>query len=165
MRLRKAQTDDAPLLMRWDGNPHIKGHLGDFRHDWPLELARDPAWRELLIAESGDGRPVGFIQIIDPALEEDHYWGEVESGVRAIDIWIGEESDLGRGLGSEMMRLAIGRCFRGPDVTAILVDPLADNAASIRFYARLGFRAMGRRRFGPDECMVMRLDRDEAAAR
>lgn len=150
--------------MRWDENPHIKGQLGDFHYDWPLELARDPAWRELLIAETADGRPVGFIQIIDPALEEDHYWGEVESGLRAIDIWIGEESDLGKGLGSEMMRLAIDRCFREPDVKAILVDPLADNAASIRFYARLGFREIGLRRFGPDETMVMRLDREEATS-
>jgi aminoglycoside 6'-N-acetyltransferase len=37
-----------------------------------------------------------MIQIIDPAQEETHYWGDVEAELRAIDIWIGEESDLDR---------------------------------------------------------------------
>jgi aminoglycoside 6'-N-acetyltransferase len=33
---------------------------------------------------------IGFVQIIDPAREESHYWGDAPGGLRAIDIWIGE---------------------------------------------------------------------------
>jgi aminoglycoside 6'-N-acetyltransferase len=42
---------------------------------WQTELHRQPDWREQLIAEV-EGIPIGFLQIIDPAQEEEHYWGE-----------------------------------------------------------------------------------------
>jgi aminoglycoside 6'-N-acetyltransferase len=108
-----------------------------------------------------DGRPVGFIQIIDPAEEESHYWGDATPNLRAIDIWIGEASDLNRGYGTAMMRLAIARCFAAPEITAILIDPLASNTAAHRFYERLGFRYVERRQFGEDDCIVYRLERGE----
>ncbi len=37
--------------------------------------------------------------------------------------------------------------------------PLAANVRAHRFYERLGFRFVERRRFGQDECLVYRLDR------
>ena len=108
-----------------------------------------------------DDRPIGFIQIIDPQAEETHYWGEVGAGLRAIDIWIGEASDLGRGYGSKMMQLALNRCFAEPVVKAVLVDPLAANHRAHRFYERLGFHRIERRLFGADDCWVYRIDRQE----
>jgi aminoglycoside 6'-N-acetyltransferase len=125
-----------------------------------VELAIDPAWRDYFIAEN-DGRPVGIVQIIDPLLEESHYWGSIEPNLRAIDIWIGEESDLGRGFGTKMMTQALEFCFTTPGVTAVVIDPLEANVAARRFYERIGFRAVGPRRFGEDECIVYRLDRDD----
>jgi aminoglycoside 6'-N-acetyltransferase len=112
----------------------------------------------LLIGEIG-ARPVGVVQIIDPLLEETHYWGDVEPGRRAIDIWIGEQTDLGRGYGTMMMSLSLDRCFADNAVTAVLVDPLARNTRAHRFYERFGFRCVERRRFGKDDCFVYRLDR------
>ncbi len=58
-----------------------------------------------------------------------------------------------------MMRLALERCFADPQVSAVLIDPLASNTRAHRFYERLGFRFVERRRFGADECFVYRLDR------
>jgi aminoglycoside 6'-N-acetyltransferase len=57
------------------------------------------------------------------------------------------------------MHLALARCFADPAVTAVLIDPLADNVRAIRFYRRLGFRFAGRRSFGADVCDVHRLER------
>jgi aminoglycoside 6'-N-acetyltransferase len=157
--LRRAVPADVPLLRHWDQQPHVIAASGDDdSFPWETELARDVDWRELLIAEEG-GRPVGVMQIIDPAREETHYWGDCEENLRAIDIWIGEAGDLGKGYGTEMMRLAIDRCFAAPDVTAILIDPLASNARAHRFYERLGFIAAERRTFGTDDCIVYRLGR------
>jgi aminoglycoside 6'-N-acetyltransferase len=119
---------------------------------------RSPDWREHLIAEA-DGVPIGFMQIIDPLREDSHYWGDCPPGLRAIDIWIGEEASLGQGLGTEMMRMAIERCFTDPSVHAILIDPMASNARARRFYERLGFRFVEDRRFGDDDCAVYRLGR------
>ena len=161
MILRWAKPSDLEILQYWDRKPHVIAAGGeDDGFDWPAELSRRPAWRELLIAEDA-GRPVGLLQIIDPAEEETHYWGAVEPGLRAIDIWIGEESDLGRGYGTRMMALALARCFAEVSVKAVLVDPLASNKDAQRFYEKLGFRRVERRRFGPDDCFVYRLERQE----
>jgi aminoglycoside 6'-N-acetyltransferase len=160
IRLRRAMLKDLPILHHWDTQPHVIAATGDDdSFPWETELPRDVDWRELLIGEVG-GRPVGVIQIIDAAREETHYWGDAEPNLRAIDIWIGEAADLGRGYGTAMMRLAIERCFAEPAVTAILIDPLARNTRAHRFYERLGFVAVGPRRFGTDDCMVYRLERD-----
>src|SRR5262245_54695543 len=134
MKLRPATPDDLTLLRSWDEKPHVIAATGaDDAFDWAGELPRKVSWREMLIAEV-EGRPIGVMQIIDPREEETHYWGEIDAGLRAIDIWIGDESDLGRGYGTEMMRLALAGCFSDATVKAVIVDPLADNTRACRFY-------------------------------
>jgi aminoglycoside 6'-N-acetyltransferase len=165
MNLRPATIVDLDLLRHWSEQPHVLAATDD-DWGWDVELARTPIWREQLIAQIEDkpilqGRrsAIGFIQIIAPALEDSHYWGDVAANLRAIDIWIGEESDLGKGYGSQMMKLALAKCFADPVVTAVLIDPVASNTRSHRFYERLGFKRIERRYFGDDDCFVYQLER------
>jgi aminoglycoside 6'-N-acetyltransferase len=158
LTLRRATVTDAPLLRRWDEEPHVVASDPTSDWEWETELGEDWPWREQLVAEV-DGVPIGFLQIIDPAEEATRYWGDVPANLRAIDIWIGEAAWLGRGYGTRTMRLAIDRCFADPAVEAILIDPLASNTRAIRFYQRLGFKPVQERRFGEDLCLVHRLDR------
>lgn len=158
MHLRSATPQDLALLQRWDAQPHVIASDPNDDWGWEVELHKYPDWREQLIAEV-DGRPIGFIQIIDPAREDSHYWGEVPANLRAIDIWIGEVVDLGKGYGTTMMHLALARCFAAQEVSAVLLDPLASNTRAHRFYERLGFCFVERRRFGEDDCFVYRLER------
>ena len=139
IKLRPAGIKDLELLKYWDSKQHVIDCDPDDDWNWELELKRDPEWREQLVAEK-DGRPIGFIQIIDPLLEETQYWQTEARNTRAIDIWIGEESDLGKGMGTEMMKLALIRCFEDPNVTAVYVDPLKSNTKAHRFYQKLGFQ-------------------------
>jgi aminoglycoside 6'-N-acetyltransferase len=171
--LRAATDTDVPLLAEWarrlhvvraaSDDPDATAAFGDV--NWADEVARrevlGPDVWEVLIAEL-DGRPIGMLQITDPHREPDHYWGEIEPNLRAIDIWIGEPDLLGQGHGTTIMQAAIIRCFADPTVTGIVIDPLASNTAAIRFYGRLGFVEVEHRRFhgdGGDLCLVMRLDR------
>ena len=109
MLLRAATIEDLATLRRWDAKAHVIAATGaDDAYPWADELPRNVAWRELLIGEH-EGRPVGAMQIIDPRIEETHYWGDIAPNLRAVDIWIGDEADLGRGFGTEMMHLAIER--------------------------------------------------------
>jgi aminoglycoside 6'-N-acetyltransferase len=156
--LRTATSADRDLLLYWDEQPHVTASDPNDDWCWEQELDHDPDWREQLIAEL-DGRPIGCIQIIDPACEESHYWGDIAADLRAIDIWIGEEADLGKGYGTAMMQLALARCFADPAVTAVLVDPLTNNIRAHRFYERLGFHWVENRRFGEDDCCVYQLNR------
>lgn len=160
--LRPATRDDIPLLKAWDEQPHVQfsdPNSGDGSGwEWDEEIEADVPGFWHFIAEA-DGTPIGFVQVIDPAIEPSQYWGEMGEGYRAIDIWIGPAEWLGRGAGSEMMRLAIAFCFAEPSVHTILIDPMADNTAAHRFYQRCGFEFAGRRQFGPDDCFVFQLTR------
>jgi aminoglycoside 6'-N-acetyltransferase len=159
IRFRSVSMDDLALLKSWDEQPHVLAALGgDSDWEWEDDLAVDPDWREFLIAEA-DGRPVGFVQIIDPQREETHYWGDCGPGLRAIDIWIGPPDALGKGYGTEIMRRALARCFGSPGVEAVVIDPLASNAAARRFYERCGFAFMEERVFENEVCAVHRLER------
>lgn len=101
LTLRPATLADVALLRHWDTQPHVVASDPNDDWEWETKLGRSPDWREQLIAELS-GRPIGFVQII---------------------------------------------------------DPLATNVRAHRFYERLGFRFVERRRFSTDECFVYRLDR------
>ncbi len=159
LTLRPANLEDVPTLEHWDKQLHVIAASGDDDEwEWKEEITKNSPFVELFIAMLED-RPIGMIQIIDPANEETHYWGKVEQNLRAIDIWIGEADDLGKGYGTEMMNLAFDYCFSKPEVTAIIIDPLASNTNALRFYKRLGFEFVEYRTFGEDECEVLRLER------
>lgn len=158
IEFRIATLQDLALARHWDQQQHVIDSDPDGDWNWEYELSRFPSWREQLIAEI-DGRPIGFVQIIDPAEEESHYWGAVPAGLRAIDIWIGEAADLGKGYGTLMMNLAIARCFADSSVTAILIDPLESNTDAIRFYERLGFQFVEKRSFDESDCLVYEMTR------
>ncbi|BAU65804.1 aminoglycoside N6'-acetyltransferase [Stanieria sp. NIES-3757] len=158
MNLRSVTSADLTLLQHWDEQPHVIASNPNDKWDWEVELQHNFLGREQLIAEI-EGRPIGFIEITDPGCDDSNYWGDVAVNLRAIDIWIGEEADLGKGYGTKMMQLALSRCFADPLVTAVLVDPLASNARAHRFYERLGFQFLEQRCFGHDICFVYQLNR------
>jgi aminoglycoside 6'-N-acetyltransferase len=158
IKLVEAGIQHLDLLRHWDEQPHVSASDPNDDWNWEVELLRFPGWRQQLLAEL-DGRPIGFIQIIDPAIEDSHYWGEVPENLRAIDIWIGEKDDLGKGYGTIMMSLAINSCFQNNRVTAIIIDPLVSNLKAHVFYERLGFRFVENRWFNEDHCSIYRLER------
>ncbi len=165
--LRHATLADAAILKTWDKEPHVISATTD---DPSAETAFEGiVWEDELAAQSDvgryyiaefNGRPIGAMQIIDPHLEPTHYWGDVAPNLRAVDIWLGPASDLGKGHGEEMMRQALDLCFADPAVTAVVIDPLATNTRAHKFYRRIGFTPVGRRTFnGEDDCLVHELTR------
>ncbi|MDX2081016.1 MAG: GNAT family N-acetyltransferase [Terrimicrobiaceae bacterium] len=158
LSLRPARPDDALTLRRWETSPHLAGLLGDDDWQWETALDQHGAERKPFLAEL-DGRPIGFLEILDPSRDPELYWGETQAGTRAIDLWIGEPEFIGRGFGRDMMRQAVNLCFADPAVHTILVDPLVSNQAAQRFYERCGFQFAAERRFGHDLCRVYKLAR------
>jgi len=164
--LRRATAADAVWLDLWDRDADVITCSTDDPNasvafedtEWAEELAAQDEHSYYFIAEI-DGRPIGAMQICDPHLETSHYWGDIAPNLRAIDIWIGSPQDRGNGNGSEMMRLALEHCFSDARVTGIVIDPLASNARAHKFYRRMGFKPIGRRSFGRDDCLVHELTR------
>lgn len=164
LNYRLAEASDQPILEAWDALPHVAANIPDDAWDWAEGLRQRPHWREQWIAELY-GRPIGFMQVIDPAEEESGYWQPIGPGHRAIDIWIGPEDALGQGHGSAMMAWMLRRCFAASDVHTVLIDPLESNVRAHRFYQRLGFSPIGRRRLEGLDCLIHALDRTEAIRR
>lgn len=160
LQLRKANIADIEMLQYWDQQLHVIESDPNDDWNWEFELTRDPEWRVQLMAVV-NGQAIGFIQIIDPAEEESHYWGDIGRGKRAIDIWIGEAENLGKGYGTTMMKLALERCFADKNVTEVLIDPLESNTNAIRFYKKLGFEFLEKRKFGHDICEVYAISREK----
>jgi aminoglycoside 6'-N-acetyltransferase len=169
IKLRKAEIVDIPILKYWDTQEHfIRCHSDDDTQvesdDWDAVVASPPPYTANYIAEL-DQTPIGVIQIIDPALEESHYWGDCTPNLRAIDIWIGEKQNLSKGYGTKMMQLTFELCFADSAVEAIIIDPLTSNTNAIRFYERLGFGFVEKRSFGEDKCSVYRFERSQWKAK
>jgi aminoglycoside 6'-N-acetyltransferase len=188
VKLRRATAEDAVWLDLWDKDEDVITCSTDDPNatiafedtEWAEELAAQDEHSYYLIAvvmgtdlfsvenrsvPITSGRPIGAMQICDPHLESSHYWGEIAPNLRAIDIWIGSPQDRGKGYGTEMMRLALEHCFADPRVTGIVIDPLASNERAHRFYRRMGFKPIGRRNFGRDDCLVHELTRRDWLAR
>lgn len=160
---RDATKDDIPLLRHWDKQPHVIASDPE-EWDWEGDFERaDPAIEKHIVEL--DGRPIGFVQIMDPKKELTHYWGEIGEGRMAIDIWIGEASDLNKGYGSLMMKMAIERCFSSSEVHTILIDPLSTNVDAHRFYERLGFEFVEERYFNDEHCFIFELKRSTWSGR
>ena len=151
---------DVSLLRYWDNQPHKKEADPNSDWQWETELGKQASWREQLIAEV-DGRPIGFMELLRCAEDPEHYWGDVPDSWMAIDIWIGEAIDIGRGFGSHMLTLALKKCFADPSIHTIVLDPISANTRARRFYEKHGFRFIEERRFDQDLCAVYRLERGE----
>lgn len=164
LHIRPAILSDAAVLAVWDEKPHVQAAVSNsgtssFDTDWIDELGVRSDGTEFFIAEL-HGVAIGALQIIDPLRERTGYWGPIADNLRAIDIWIGEEQQMGKGYGTRMMRFAINHAFLDKRVNAILIDPLIGNIRAHRFYEGLGFEFMERRQFDADsDCLVFRLSR------
>jgi len=94
------------------------------------------------IALEGD-REIGFMQSYVVKDCGDGWWeDETDPGARGIDQFLAHGEDLGRGLGTAIVRAFVARLFEDPSVTHIQTDPHPGNGRAIRCYEKAGFRAV-----------------------
>lgn len=160
IRLRDATRQDISLLRYWDEQPHKKeaDPLSDWQ--WESEVGRLLPWRKQLIAEL-NGRPIGYVEILRCSLDEEQYWGSVPETWMAIDIWLGDREDIGKGFGTLVLQRALEMCFEDHLIETVVVDPIETNARARRFYEKNGFVFVEKRTFGNDHCAVYRISRSE----
>ena len=137
---------DFPMLHEWLGRPHVAEWWGP-----PPSLAQVEAEFGPLTADQSttrayvvlvDGRPIGYIQSYVALGSGDGWWpDERDPGVRGIDQFLANAEDLGRGLGTAMVRAFVERLFADRAVTRVQTDPSPRNRRAIRCYEKAGFRA------------------------
>jgi len=139
---------DMPMLHDWLCRPHVSrwwerpASAATVERDY-LPLTDEASATRGYIA-SLDGRPIGFVQSYVVRGCGDGWWEqESDPGARGIDQFLAHSEDLGRGLGSAMIRAFVERLFLDAAVSKVQADPAPENERAIRSYARAGFVAQG----------------------
>jgi aminoglycoside 6'-N-acetyltransferase len=156
---------DFPKLLEWLNAPHVN-KWWDKGINWTMEMVKDKytsyidsedincyiietaseARQSKSIASSSsihhNFEDIGLIQIykVDKfppakhkALLPENLWG--------VDMFIGEESLLGKGIGTAALELFIAK---HADFEYLLIDPHKDNIAAIKAYQKCGFEEIAR---------------------
>jgi RimJ/RimL family protein N-acetyltransferase len=143
---------DLPLVATWLARPHVAEW-------WKDPIAVEPDLRQYLAVLRGE--PIGYVQAYQAAAcHGDGWWLEVtDRGVYGMDQFLADGANLGRGLGTEMVRAFVAQLFTDPRVTRVQVDPAPTNSRAIRCYEKAGFRRV-RETVTPDgAALLMHLDR------
>lgn len=151
LRFRPLSEADLPLLHGWLNAPHVRRWW-----DGPMSMSEvvDKYRRRLepghhvhcCIVLDADV-PVGFLQwyvIGDEPdyLPDTHREVDVDPRAVAVDLYIGEESYLHRGVGHRMLRRFLNEIVLPVDaVPYAVIDPEPTNHRAIRAYERAGFVA------------------------
>ena len=148
---RPMREQDLPMLQEWIGRPHVREWWAGDDADIGAEEFRARYLPRVMAEENVtpyivtmDGRPIGYAQSYVAMGSGDGWWADItDPGVRGIDQFLCEASDLGKGLGTRMVEALVARLFADPSVTRIQTDPDPRNARAIRCYEKAGFRAVG----------------------
>jgi RimJ/RimL family protein N-acetyltransferase len=137
--LRARRPDDVPHAERWYADPETTRHLlGD---DHPYDVSPEPmAFGEcrFTVDDTATGTPIGTAGLLNASPEHRR--------ARAFVV-IGRADYRGRGYGTDVVRTLCRFAFDGMNLAKVELEVLADNAAAIAVYERLGFvREVHRRR-------------------
>ena len=166
LTFRRLADADLPTLQRWLNDPGVvRWWEGDdvswagVVRDYGSGRAADGTehWVAVL-----DGRDVGWIQcwpVLEEPSEAEPWWAlGVDRTAAGIDYLLGDPSDRGRGIGSDVIRTFTADVVfaRHAGWTQAAAAPLAANVASWRALEKAGFRFVGEvdDRFGPARLMV-----------
>lgn len=169
IRFEPMQASDLPHIVRWFDSPFVRRW---YSYDEPAteqELIEhylprtrpDSLTRSFLIYYGKT--PIGYIQTYRLSNYPDYACHvAVEDDVAGLDLFIGEEDYIHRGLGAAILRRFLRDVvFATMDVVACIVGPDPSNRVAIRAYEKAGFRYIKTIRI-PDEPepeYLMRVDR------
>lgn len=140
VRLRDVTPEDLVLIERWVRADHVRRFWGE--PDENIRLFRRPPAGMCCALIAVDGRKVGLVVWQHPSRQELDEVGlkEIPETVIDIDIMIGEEDAVGRGIGPAAVDLVAEAALADPLVPFVMAGISVDNGASRRAFEKAGFR-------------------------
>ena len=145
--LRLMVEHDLPMLHDWLNRPHIAEWWGGEDERPSLEDVLEHYLPRVLASESvtpyvamyGE-EPIGYAQSYVALGSGDGWWeDETDPGVRGIDQFLANPTQLNKGLGTMLVSALAELLFSDPYVTMIQTDPAPNNHRAIRCYEKAGF--------------------------
>ncbi|HZW61506.1 MAG TPA: GNAT family N-acetyltransferase [Candidatus Babeliales bacterium] len=150
---RPLQESDFPLLVQWLNTPHVK-QWWDPDHVWNLDTVtakyrsyvngyklidgkQKPIHAFIIVL---DDKPIGYIQYYNaydfPRTQG--YLQNLPASLAAFNIYIGEPSVLGKGLGAIIIKQFL-TLYIWPHFDVCFVDPETANIGAIKTFEKVGF--------------------------
>jgi aminoglycoside 6'-N-acetyltransferase len=148
--------DHRGLLQSWLVQPHWREWWGEPEEELAMIYAVEQNEHLPFIACVKE-RPVAYIQCWWPAQHPDMPWvKDMTMTERGIDISIGDAADLGKGLGTHIIKAFAAKLF-SEGATRLVIDPDKTNGRAIAAYIKAGFTPFAE--FEGD--VLMELSRDD----
>ncbi len=169
IRFAPVTPDDYSLLLGWLDNPQVREWWGEPKTALDkirvMVEGRDTT-RPFVF--SCDGKPAGYIQCWSVGDEvaggnapEAPWLLDLPEDTVGVDLFIGEPAQLGRGIGTSVMRAFLARLF-AEGVKTVIIDPDETNLRAVRAYEKAGFVAYDRHRHKTGVTLLMKTTRDDS---
>lgn len=143
---QRLKSSDLALIHRWLNTPHVArwwyddaGSYEEVAERYAPYIEGEEGVEPYLILHAD--RPIGYIQTgrISHDEEYDRLVGIEDSA--GVDLFIGGEEFVHKGLGPHVLRLFLERIvLADEDIKACVIGPEPENRAAIRAYEKAGFR-------------------------
>ncbi|SFP79861.1 Protein N-acetyltransferase, RimJ/RimL family [Amycolatopsis arida] len=145
VRLRPLEPEDADAFWRWHNDPDVVRWLVADYDESLAQIRRRFAERgpntysnvAFGIETLAEGRLIGSCTLRDASPETARAW---------FDLYIGEKDHWGGGFGTDATRTLCRYGFEMMRLHSIALWVVAENAAAVRAYEKVGFRVDGRHR-------------------
>ncbi|WP_048647216.1 GNAT family N-acetyltransferase [Nitratireductor soli] len=155
-----------PLLLDWLNRAHVREWWGEAEtelgHIRDMVEGRDTT-RPFVI--EFDGRPIGYIQYWfladnrdETTMKEAPWLAELLADTVGIDLTIGEEDLLSKGIGAAAVKLMVRHLLEAGH-TNIIIDPDPENRRAVRAYEKAGFRPVDHLEGRTEGALIMQYDR------
>jgi RimJ/RimL family protein N-acetyltransferase len=143
---RSLTMNDLPLMHRWLNTGFVKQWYNEpwsyeevVAHYGPRVLEQDATYPFIILYGE---TPIGYVQTYRIADTPEYAAAvQVDEDAAGIDLFIGDESYIHRGLGSHILtRFMQHHVWRLTGATVCIIGPEPKNAVAIRAYEKAGFR-------------------------
>lgn len=116
----------------WDGQVNGK----DIAEKYKAHMSSDSVFGYIV---HNDGQPIGYVQTYEATKVGEGWWADVEPGTWGIDQFMADKENLGRGIGTVMVKAFCDFVFQKHEAQRIITDPAPNNPRAIRCYEKCGF--------------------------
>ncbi|WP_243522722.1 GNAT family N-acetyltransferase [Bacillus pseudomycoides] len=146
LSIRYVTENDVKILSKWLTTPEVLQYYEGRDNPQSLEQVR----KKFISYSISDvkrclveyaGKPIGFIQIYPVDSKWKNLYGYVENqNIWGMDQFIGDIAYWNKGIGTELVKVAITYIIDVLEAEAIAMDPRTGNERAIRCYEKCGFQ-------------------------